>query len=398
MTAITYAVTVAGSSVTSTAIQNGSIMYGRQRVLDDFAPATLYLQFLNPVTSWNVGQSVTVTAGGTTRFTGRIASLSEDQNVTTMTAVSEGLGYLAQQYCLQFTIATSFLTSFPYITPTIAVALAQSNVMTEAEATALAFTGVGTLPNGKTINVDYVPGVDPTSGPSLSSTFQFGGTNLLDAISAIVANSSLPLLYEDTGSNVYFDAPSARSGTTTAFTLDAASIIRQSIAQQNVNSLLNRASITWTGGTRKITDFDSVATYGRRDYAATTQLTSVDDAALKASRIVGSYSAPYWQTNPVTVVVNNLTLARTNALLASKAGTLIDTSFIKTYFPGMENQSYIEGWVERFTGKTSTFDLYLSPWSMTRKPESWQEVTASLAWNGAAIVGLDWLDLITQDI
>jgi hypothetical protein len=141
-----------------------------------------------------------------------------------------------------------------------------------------------------------------------------------------------------------------------------------------------------------------VSTYGRRDYAVTTQITDVDDAALKASRIVGSYSNPYWQTNPITVLANNLTAGHTTNLLAAKAGTLLDTSALAAYYPGMENQSYIEGWVERFTRNTSTFDLYLSPWSMTRKPESWQEVTASLQWNSAAIVGLDWLDLITQDI
>lgn len=391
MTAITYTVTVAGSSVTSSTIQNASIMYGRQRVLDNFAPSTLYLQFLNPVTPWNVGQSVTVTAGGTTRFTGRIASLSEDQNVTTMTAVSEGLGYLAQQWCPTFTPYA------PYITMTISAALQYSNVITDAEGNFLNNFGVVPLPTGNNIYCDYNYN-STTLGPGIDGTAQFGGTNLLDTISAIVANSSLPLLYEDPSGAIYFDAPSARSGTSTAFTLASNYIVRGSAAQQNVNSLLNRASVTWTGGTRRVTDFDSVASYGRRDYAATTQLTDVDDAALKASRIVGSYSAPYWQTNPVTVLVNNMTLARTNALLASKAGTLIDTSSIKTYFPGMEDQSYIEGWVERFTAKTSTFDLYLSPWSMTRKPESWQEVTGTLQWNSAGIVGLDWLDLITQDI
>lgn len=391
MTAITYTVTVAGSSVTSSTIENASIIYGRQRVSDPFLPSTLYLQVLNPVTSWNVGQLVTVTAGGTTRFNGRIMSLSEDQNVTSLTAVSEGLGYLSQQWCQTFT------TPDPYITPTISAALQTSNVITPAEANFLNNFGVVPLPSGNNIYCDYNYN-STTLGPGIDVTYQFGGTNLLDTISAIVANSSLPLLYEDPSGDIYFDAPSARSGTSTAFTLASNYIVRTSAAEQNVNSLLNRASVTWTGGTRRVTDFDSVASYGRRDYAATTQLIDVDDAALKASRIVGSYSAPYWQTNPVTVLVNNMTLARTNALLASKAGTLIDTSSIKTYFPGMENQSYIEGWVERFTAKTSTFDLYLSPWSMTRKPESWQEVTASLQWNSAGIVGLDWLDLITQDI
>lgn len=397
MTAISYTVTVAGGSVTSSTIQNGSIIYGRQRVLDQFAPATLYLQVLNPVTSWNVGQSVTVSAGGTTRFDGRIMSLSEDQNVTTLTAVSEGLGYLAQQWVRPFSIDATTYNLYPYIASGLAQALYDAGIMTDGEATNLWTTGSGTLDNGKTIEIDYSFSYS-TWGPGIDGAAEFGNTNLLDTMVSIVANSSLPLLFEDTEGNVFFKAPASRSGTTTAFTLESDYIMRTSNAQQNVDSLLNTASVVWTGGTRKITDFDSVATYGRRQYATTTQLTDVDDAALKASRIVGSYSAPYWQTNPVTVLVNNMTFVRTVALLASKAGTLINTSSIKSYFPGMEDQSYIEGWVERFTAKTSTFDLYLSPWSMTRKPESWQEVTGTLQWNSAGIVGLDWLDLITQDI
>jgi len=397
MTAITYAVTIAGTSYSSSTIQNGSITYGRQRVLDNFTPAMAYLQLLNPVTPWSVGDSVTVTGNSVTRFDGRITSLSMDQNVTTVTAVSEGLGYLAGQYCPTFTIDASPFSLYPYITPGLATAMYEANVLTYVQAVILVGVGTASMANGKSISCDYSE-ADTTFGPGISGSYQFGSTNLLETMTTVAANSSFPLLYEDPAANVYFSAPSSRSGTTTSFPLTTSYVVRASASQQNVQSLLNRATITYTSGTRRVTDLDSVSTYGRRDYAVTTQITDVDDAALKASRIVGSYSNPYWQTNPITVLANNLTAGHTTNLLAAKAGTLLDTSALAAYYPGMENQSYIEGWVERFTRNTSTFDLYLSPWSMTRKPESWQEVTASLQWNSAAIVGLDWLDLITQDI
>lgn len=392
MTSPAYTVTIAGTAVTSSTLAGGTITYGRQRVLDTFTPAIAFVRCLNPVTPWSVGDTVTIAAGATTRFDGRISALVTDQEVTSVQAVSEGLGYLAAQYCPTFTIGDS-ASDLPYLGVGIGLALYRSSVITFSEFGNLIASGSTTMANGKTITVDY-----RTSGPQVNDATTYGDASTLDTVNTIANNSSLPLLYETPAANVEFDAPSARSGTSTTFALNPGDVLRNSSAEQNVNSLINRAIVSWDGGSKTITDLSSVASYGRRDYSTSTQLLDLDDVALKASRIVGSNSIPYWQTNPVTVLVNNLTLAQTVSLYAAKAGSLVNTAPIASLYPGMEDESYIEGWAERFGPGPITFDLYLSPWSMTRKPESWQEVTASLAWNGAAIVGLDWLDLIRQDI
>lgn len=395
MTVLSYSVAVAGSTVTSTALTGGTISYGRQRTIDRFPPATAFVRFLNPATPWSVGDTLTITVGAVTRFDGRIVALATNQEITTVTAISEGLGYLSAQWCPTFT--QRYGSSFDYIVWTLGQALLAAGIIEFGGVAQLGTSGSTVMDNGKTFESGY-NATSSTYGPQLDPNGSWGASSALDACYSIVENSSYPLFYELPNGTVRFEAPSARSGTSTSFALNPGDVVRSSTATQNIDSLLNRAIVDYTGGTRTIIDRSSVALYGRRDFAVDTQLVDVDDAALKASRIVGSNSNPYWLTNPVTLLVNQLSLAETTSLLAARAGTLLNTSAIASLYPGMEDQSYVEGWVERFGAGSTTFDLYLSPWSMTRKPEAWYEVTASLAWNGAAIVGLDWLDLIRQDI
>jgi hypothetical protein len=395
MTFPAYGILIAGTLVDADVVNECTITYGRQRVQDQFQPSTCTLTILNPGTPFKLGDELWITAEGVyDRFFGSITSMTQSIDTTTITATSQGLGYLAQSWCKPITPGDYTGSDFNYIGSYLGRALqVGGKLITFAEYAELLTTGSTALRPGVQLFFDQMQ-----SGPRMALTAEYGDDNMLSTMQSIASNSSLPLLYEDTSSNVYWSAPVERDVTATAFTLDPTYVMRRSNSTQAVTSMVNRATVTYNSGTVVIQNYDSVATYGRREVGALTQLLHDYDAEIKGARIIGQFSDPYWQSNPVSVLLNSFTYARTTAFLGANAGSLIDTSFIASHFPGMEDESFIEGWTERFNRTTATVDLYLSPWSMTRYPQAWSDVTASKQWNDASLVGLTWIDLIRTDI
>jgi hypothetical protein len=390
-----YGILIAGTLVDSEVINECTITYGRQRVEEQFLPATCTLTMLNPATPFKLGDELWITAEGVyDRFFGSITSMTQSIDTTTITATSQGLGYLAQSWCKPVIPGDYTGSDWNYIGSYLARALQiGGRLITFTEVALLIGTGSAPLRPGVMLYFDQID-----SGPRMALTAEYGSDNMLATMQTIGSNSSLPLLYEDTSSNVYWSAPVERDVTATSFKILPEYVMRRSNSTQAVTGMVNRATVTYNSGTIVTQNYDSVSTYGRREVGASTQLLHDYDAEVKGARIIGQFSDPYWQSNPVSVLLNSFTYARTISFLAAKAGTLIDTSSIAAYFPGMEDESFIEGWTERFNRTTATVDLYLSPWSMTRYPQAWSDVTASKQWNDASLVGLTWTDLIRTDI
>lgn len=376
---------------TAETLDSFTIRYGRERVTEWATAATLSARFLAPASDFALGDYIFVTAtvagNDYPRFRGRISSISADHDTVTVTATSWALGTLVRYYAPPRTYDRS--------SETIDEALVQAMIDADYISDAVTLPPIP-LPNGR----DFYYVTAATIGHNSGDVRPAG--SLLSVLQTLAANDPYPHLYETPAGDIYFGPSTTRSSTSASWTLPANVVDYQTVRQLSLDGLVNRCVVTYTpedattgdygSATITIRDSDSESAYGRRETSFSTLLVDFDDAALKASRNVFAGSQVYWTAEP-TMLVNKLSQAVTIKWLESVYGTIVDTSAAELP-PEFADKSYIEGWTETYNRGAYRATLYLSPYAQTHRPERWNEVSGTLAYNSPSIATYSWLDLI----
>lgn len=396
MTAVDYYVLINGSSVSANTLEGGSITFGRQRPQDLCVSAFASFRLLNDASSYSIGDEVYINCNdGTTRprFNGRITMISRDRNVTTISAVSRGLGLLARYWVPAFTMPASFDgEAINSIRDACLYACYKAGVLT-ADELALRLGAYSAVPLTASTYLNLDAGPPTTSGADL------GNTSLLATLQTITNWDPMPFLNENVNGDVYYKTYTYRSGPPADWTVDKDTVLNRHTASQSQDGLTNYVTVNYsTSSSVTRANLYSVATYGRYAQGYATSLRDESDARAKLEVTLYAYAQPRWYSNPITIFVNDLTAGQTADLYTAYLGQLINTNQLSTDIPGIAQYSYIEGWQEQFGRNQATVALYLSDWRQTQAPEQWNQVSGALQWNSGSISTYTWRDLIGVSI
>lgn len=366
MTMPALSVTLDGSSITSTTIAGGTITYGRQQISAQPTPAGLSISILTPSSSWTfrVGSRIIVKADGYTRFDGTVTNISAGKYTTQLVAVSNGLGTMARGTLPPTTFGAGGPGTF------IAQIIAAVN-----SAGGSLLVGTGAIDTGT---------VDITAGQTASG-------NALAAAQTIANWEPFGVLWETPAGGVNFYDAERRDTLAVAVTLGPTEIVDDWRAIQSMSSVVNSADVTWTGGTESADNLNSINAYGVFSRQETIPYSAAVYAATRANRIVANSSSPSYTTQPVRVPVAALSAGQTALVLGLKMNDIVAFSGVSV--PGLASKMFVEGWTETFTQKTYDFAFYLSDILLTRPPQQWQDLSASLTW-AAVPAARTWADLI----
>jgi hypothetical protein len=300
------------------------------------------------------------------RFTGTIVSIDAGKYLTSIIATSAGLGAAAAAQNPDYEVS-NWRSGF-------------DNVMN-------AVLNLGRLE-------DILVSLDQgTTNPVAPYTLAAG--SVLQQLQEIAALDIQGLIYEDQLGNIYFDDVNARSSVTPFTDIEADTVSERWTASSTVYSVINSVNITYDNGTGTVEmdDVPSQAVHGVRRYSENFDVQDIDDATLRASKILAGYSEPTWITNPITVELTSIsTAAKVAKMLQLKTGTPIDLQEVTDEIDVVPPDAFVEGYTETIYANTWSMDLYVSDVRVTRKPQSWNTVTPSLTWATVSPATLTWYD------
>ena len=366
-------VTVEIDSVTVDAdiVDNIAISYGRRRIDETCIPSQCTVTALTDMGSFDyvVGLELAVTAtiGSTPypRFIGRIAQVRVGRYTTEIIAVSSGLGAVAHVPREELTIP--------------------------ADSTFLSGTWVSVLYSGLYDTPNFDPG---TTIPNPSTVI--GPGNALDLMNTVAGWDTRGLVWEEQDGTVHFEDGNSRASISpAASTITADQVLDDWTAEQTVDSIVNQATVTYSTGQVTVQDTDSISTYGEWGRSIDVPIADDGDAYSIASRQLVGATIPTFATNPVTVLLKTMSDAEVEDLLVCTVSSILDLSAVAAVVPGVPADCFLEGYDETIRNRCDDWQLslYVSDVALTRKPQSWNEVTASLAWSGVSGT-LTWLQAL----
>lgn len=364
-------VEIDGVTVDADVVDNIQITYGRRRIDETCLPSQCTLTMLTDMTSfdWTVGLEVEViaTIGATpyTRFLGRIAQVRVGRYTTELIATSAGLGAVANQPRAELTVATG--------------------------ATFLVGTYIGLLYDNSPSPPNFDDGTTiPTPGTVI------GPGKTLDLMNTVAGWDTRGLVWEEQDGTVHFEDGNSRAAVTpAAATILASHVLDDWTAEQTVDSIVNTATVTYSTGNVHVEDSGSIATYGTFGRSIDVPIDDLNDAYTIASRQLVGATVPTFATSPVVCFLKTMSDAEVEDLLACTVSSVLDLSAVAAEVPGVPSDCFLEGYDETIRNRADDWQmaLYVSDVQLTRKPQSWDEVTASLAWSGVSGT-LTWLQAL----
>lgn len=373
-------VTVGPNTVTSVAVDSVTITHGRQAVGQDIAPATCQLRFLRQSVTWamNIGDDVAVTttggAPGNTRFLGNITSVSWSDLFVDVIATSAAFGLLARTRLVEYVVNRSGTT--PRVGGALELALADAT------------DGLPVVPAFTSLDTGYV---------NLMADIDMGTTSGLDVMQQIASWDVYGLLSEQTDGGLIYNQ--YRDSTSSAWSFPTSGVFRDWSVSYDLAAMGNIQSVVYNGDqSRTVRGTDSVNTYGSFQQSRTMQCTDVADALSGANASLLAAATPW----PIITglgfdlsALANLTAQQT--VLATQVSTVVTTAGPSAYIPGLPSKCCVEGWTEVITRYTWTIRYNLSDFEQTLRPETWAEVTPTLAWS-AVTPSIRWRDMITGSL
>lgn len=364
-------VEVDGNTVDGDVVDDIRISYGRRRTDEQPQAAQLVLTIITDMASWDytVGQTVTVTGSigvnDYVRFDGRIVQVSVGRYTTEVIATSSGLGALAnaprEAFDVQFGQPTGVLIQY-------------------------------LKANGPFV-------IDPNFSNGLvypEPGYQIGPGTALDLMQTVAGWDIGGLLLEEPDGTLHYETTNERASVSPAdATILAAHVLDDWTAEQSIDSLTNEVTVTWSTGSLRVADDVSVATYGVFGISADAPLQSSAQAYTYASKLLAGTTVPTWRTFPIVVFLKTMSDADAEDLLACRVSSILDLTAVAAELPGVPSDAFLEGYEERIRNRADDWQisLFVSDVSMTRKPQSWDEVTANLEWDQVSAT-LTWLQAI----
>jgi hypothetical protein len=215
---------------------------------------------------------------------------------------------------------------------------------------------------------------------TLLENIDIGTSSALAALQTITSWELSGHLFESPNGNLFF-VP-YRDNTTPLFALSDPSVISSGWESAiSIAGLANICKVDYNvDQSVGFYDYGSIVTYGDYATARTMQVDNAADAISGAAAIVTMLGEPYYQVSGLQIDLANVSSSVSFDLMRSFVGTVIDTSAIATYIPGLPDLSVVEGWTETIGHSWWRLSLNLSDVYQTIAPESWDTVTPTLTW------------------
>jgi hypothetical protein len=170
-----------------------------------------------------------------------------------------------------------------------------------------------------------------------------------------------------------------RRGTTAAASLDASQVLSPAEWAQTLSGMVNDLTVAYGSAEPKaevrLTDADSIATFGPFTSRIDTQL---DDAAAAESfgnLIVARRGRPWWRLDRLDVdLTRSVTPIQAAALLALEQADRLDVTGFPAAGPFVTSRLWVEGWTETITAKAWRLALNVADYTVTGAPVRWVDV------------------------
>jgi hypothetical protein len=375
------------TSYSGTVLDNVVITAGRTDTSSQPAPATCTVTLLPHLFTGTqqlpaLGTVLTVTyttaPSSTTHtvFTGRVADITVTKTSCTVTAVSSGLGALAQ---------VTLQETWGMLADPVTERARQIYYCYEDE-------NPGRLPTLDTLG---------TGSVTLAATDYGKGSRALEVLQGIATQEPGAVLFEQGDGSVWLSAARWRRSNASAapqWTLTDAAVVDDWSATRTIASRVNRATVDYALGTTTYSDGIDRLFFGLYDTQLSTVIATEADAQLAARQLVTFGTNPRWTLDALRVDMtawDNGTQARA-FLSTARVGETV--AFTTPPWVELPSYMFLEGWQVTLTARTLFADLYLSDPELSRWPQAWNEVPTARKWNSSQLAGLTWNSLLKTDL
>jgi hypothetical protein len=155
-------------------------------------------------------------------------------------------------------------------------------------------------------------------------------------------------------------------------------------SQKTLADILNNLILTYHSGTKTATDATSISDFGQVDGSISTELHNASDAQTQADRYVTLRAYPRTSLSSFTIPINspNVSDALKDFYISMSMGEPIEVTALPI---ALKNTTY-RGFVEGYTFSINQYEMILTlnttDYTYSFTPTRWQDVSASLTWNG----------------
>ena len=164
-------------------------------------------------------------------------------------------------------------------------------------------------------------------------------------------------------------------------------------SQKTLSDIANSIQVSWRAGIEYADDLTSQATYGIIAGSVTTELHNQADAILQADRYIELRAYPRTSLSAFTVQVDSPDVSDANRdlLLNMTTSQPIQIDSLPIAIKNTTYRGFVEGYSIAFNQYQMTMTLNTSDYTYSATPTRWQDVQATLIWNGVAPT-LDWIN------
>jgi hypothetical protein len=148
--------------------------------------------------------------------------------------------------------------------------------------------------------------------------------------------------------------------------------------------ILNNMTLTYDSGTKTASDATSISTYGQVDGSISTTLHNASDAQTQADRYVTLRAYPKTSLSSFTIPLNssNVSDVLKNTFIEIKMGRPIEVTNLPIALKNTTYRGFVEGYSFSINQYEMVMNLVTSDYTYSFTPTRWQDVSASLTWNG----------------
>jgi hypothetical protein len=155
-------------------------------------------------------------------------------------------------------------------------------------------------------------------------------------------------------------------------------------SQKTLADILNNMTLTYDSGTKTATDATSISEYGQVDGSISTSLHNGTDAQTQADRYVTLRANPRTSVSSFTIPINstNVTDVMKDFFISMSMGEAIEITELPMALKNTNYRGFVEGYSFSINQYEMILNLVTSDYTYSFTPTRWQDVSASLTWNG----------------
>jgi len=155
-------------------------------------------------------------------------------------------------------------------------------------------------------------------------------------------------------------------------------------SQKTLADILNNLTLTYNAGTVTATDATSIADYGQVDGSISNTLHNSTDAQTQADRYITLRAYPRTSLSSFTIPINssNVSDALKDFYINMTMGEPIQITALPIALKNTTYRGFVEGYTFSINQYEMIMTLNTTDYTYSFTPTRWQDVSASLTWNG----------------